>query len=193
MNLFFLDPDPVVAASLYCDQHLGKIRLEAAQMLSTAYHLSPQIEIKSKDTGLFYKNGKPIIHYFVEGNRIYGKAFVNHPTSVWVRTTKGNFDWCLEHLKALQKIWICAGCDGTDTEEIIASFRRTHFLLRLPQGMSPVPLAMYAEVKANYKPKEPLAVAVQAYRDYMCAKQFKNDKRPTWTINKQPEWYSYDS
>jgi hypothetical protein len=52
---------------------------------------------------------------------------------------------------------------------------------------------MYEEVKAKYKSKEPLAVAVQAYRDYMCAKVFKNNKRPTWTINQQPEWYSYDS
>lgn len=189
MNLFFLDPNPVVAASLYCDEHLGKIRLEAGQMLSTAYHFSKHIEIKSKDTGLVYKTGKPIIHYFVQGNRIYGKAFVNHRTTVWVRTAQGNWDWTLEHLKALQKIWVCAGCNGTDTEEIIASFNKTSSLLRLPAGMTDVPLAMYDSVKSKYKEKEPISVAVQAYRDYMCAKVFKNGERPTWTINQQPEWY----
>lgn len=178
MNLFFLDPDPVIAASLYCDQHLGKIRLEAAQMLSTAYHLSPHVNVEEKQ-GLYY----------IQGNRIYNRAFVNHPTSVWVRTAKDNFDWTLEHLKALQKIWVAAGNNGDMTDIMITSFNKTNFLLRLPVGMTDVPLAMYDAIKQKYKPKEPLSIAVQAYRDYMCAKIFKNNKRPTWTINKQPEWY----
>lgn len=178
MNLFFLDSNPVVAASLYCDQHLGKIRLEAAQMLSTAYHLSPHVTVEERD-GLCY----------VQKHFIYKKAFVNHPTCVWVRSSKGNFDWCLEHLKALQKIWVGAGHNGDVTDVLITSFNKTHSLLRLPVGITDVPLAMYDSVKAKYKPKEPLSIAVQAYRDYMCAKEFKNGKRPTWTINKQPEWY----
>jgi hypothetical protein len=178
MNLFFLHENPVVAATLYCDQHLGKIRLEAAQMLSTAYHLSPHVTVEEKD-GLCY-----VQKYF-----IYKKAFVNHPTCVWVRTAKGNFDWCLEHLKALQAIWENRGNNGAMTGLVITSFNKTHSLLRSPVGMTDVPLAMYDAIKQKYKPKEPLPVAVQAYRDYMCAKQFKNDKRPTWTINKQPEWY----
>lgn len=183
MNLFFLDPDPTVAASLYCDQHLGKIRLEASQMLSTAYHLSPYVTIEEKGGFWFVKDSSQLNH------RLYNKAFVNHPTSIWVRTAKGNFDWTLEHLKALQSIWVCSGRNGDATDWIITSFKHTHFLLQLSQGMTDVPLAMYDSVKQKYKPKEPLATAVQAYRDYMCAKVFKNDKRPTWTINQQPEWY----
>lgn len=182
MNLFFLDPDPVIAASLYCDEHLGKIRLEASQMLSTAYHLSPHINVEEK-SGLCY-----VQKYF-----IYKKAFVKHPTCVWVRASQDNFIWTLEHLKALQYIWVEAGHDGTMTDLVITSFNKTHSLLRLPVGITDVSLAMYAEVKKKYKPKEPLDIAVQAYRDYMCAKIFKNDKRPTWTINKQPEWYYHDS
>ena len=189
MNLFFLDPNPIAAASLYCDEHLGKIRLEAAQMLSTAYHLSPHVNVEERSTGLLNSKGEPIYEYFVQGHRIYNKAFVNHPTCAWVRASKGNFDWCLQHLKALQKIWVAAGNNGDMTDIMITSFNKTHPLLRLSQGMTDVPLAMYVEVKAKYKPKEPLVTAVQAYRDYMCAKEFKNGKRPTWTINKQPEWY----
>lgn len=178
MNLFFLDEDPIIAAILYCDQHLGKIRLEASQMLSTAYHLSEHVTVEEKD-GLCY----------VQKHFIYKKAFVNHPTCVWVRSSKGNFDWTLEHLKALQKIWVGAGHNGDVTDVLITSFNKTRSLLRLPVGMTDVPLAMYDSVKQKYKPKEPLVTAVQAYRDYMCAKVFKNDKRPTWTINQQPEWY----
>lgn len=197
MNLFFLDPDPATAASLYCDEHLGKIRLEAAQMLSTAYHLSPHVNVEEKYVGERITHPLrptvPTYEYFVQGYRIYNKAFVNHPTSVWVRSSHHNFMWTLEHLKALQKIWVATGNNGDITDIMITSFNKTHSLLRLPLGMTDVPLAMYDSIKAKYKPKEPLAVAVQAYREYMCAKVFKNDKRPTWTINKQPEWYSYDS
>lgn len=197
MNIFFLDENPEKAASLYCDEHF-KIRLEASQMLSTAYHLSPHINITSRDTGLFTKKGKLITHYFVHGYRIYNKAFANHPTSVWVRSSKDNFDWTLQHLKSLQKIWLNAGCDGRDTEEVIKTFELTSPLLRLPSGMTDVPLAMYENIKSKYvdfgtKRGDTVLVdiqtAVKAYREYMCAKVFKNDKRPTWTINKEPDWY----
>ena len=178
MNLFFLHSDPQEAALLYCDEHLGKIRLEASQMLSTTYHLSNHINVEEKDD-----------LWYVQNNRIYNKAFVNHPTSVWVRTAQGNWDWTLRHLKALQKIWVGAGRNGDITDIVITSFNKTSSLLRLPVGMTDVPLAMYDSVKQKYKTKEPMPVAVQAYREYMCAKIFKNEKRPTWTINQQHEWY----
>jgi hypothetical protein len=35
MNIFYLHPDPVIAASMHCDQHLHKMILESAQLLST--------------------------------------------------------------------------------------------------------------------------------------------------------------
>ena len=38
MNLFYLDRDPVVAASYHYDKHKVKMVLEAAQMLCTAHH-----------------------------------------------------------------------------------------------------------------------------------------------------------
>lgn len=37
MNIFVLDPNPAIAASLHCDQHLHKMILESAQMVSTAH------------------------------------------------------------------------------------------------------------------------------------------------------------
>lgn len=178
MNLFFLHTNPQEAALLYCDEHLGKIRLEASQMLSTAYHLSPHVTVEEKE-GLCY----------VQKCFIYKKAFVNHPTSVWVRASQDNFMWTLTHLKALQAIWEKRGHNGVMTGLVITSFSHTASLLRLPVGMTDVPLAMYDSIKQKYKTKEPMPIAVQAYREYMCAKVFKNDKRPTWTINKQPEWY----
>lgn len=38
MNVFYLDRDPEKAASVQCDQHVVKMILESAQLLSTAHH-----------------------------------------------------------------------------------------------------------------------------------------------------------
>lgn len=35
MNIFYLDPDPVIAARMQCDKHIVKMTLETAQILST--------------------------------------------------------------------------------------------------------------------------------------------------------------
>ena len=191
MNIFFLDTDPRIAAYSYCDQHLGKIRLDISQMLSTAYHLSPHVTVKEKYVGMTnYVNkhlNKPIYEYYVQGHRIYKQAFVNHHTCRWVRASAGNFEWTLEHLKALQEIWVRFGYDGSVTYHLLSTFEATKHLLLLTGNLTDVPLAMYDSVKENYKPQEPMKVAVQAYKQYMCAKVFKNDKRPTWSIKKQPE------
>jgi hypothetical protein len=52
--------------------------LETAQLLSTALRV----------------NG-------YKGEDIYKIAHLNHPSSVWCRTTQGNYKWLLEHFKAL--------------------------------------------------------------------------------------------
>jgi hypothetical protein len=36
MNIFFVDPDPHIAAQMLCDKHVVKMTVETAQMLSTA-------------------------------------------------------------------------------------------------------------------------------------------------------------
>ena len=39
MNVFYTDSDPQIAASNLCDQHVIKMTLEVAQILSTIYHI----------------------------------------------------------------------------------------------------------------------------------------------------------
>lgn len=71
MNIFFLDPDPKIAASMHCDQHLHKMILESAQMLSTAAHVwFPQIS-----------------------DILYKSSYANHPCTQWVRASTNNALW----------------------------------------------------------------------------------------------------
>ena len=78
MNLFYLDRDPVIAASYHYDKHKVKMVLEAAQMLCTAHHV--------------YNNGH---------NVPYRKEHLNHPSTIWVRSGKENYYWTYQYMMAL--------------------------------------------------------------------------------------------
>lgn len=75
MNIFILDTDPKIAASYHCDQHINKMILESAQMLSTvALHYATY----RKDL-----NGLP--HY--------KPTHSNHPCVKWLREDINNVFW----------------------------------------------------------------------------------------------------
>lgn len=46
MNIFYLDKNPVMAAQYHCDQHVVKMILETAQMLSTAHRVLDGIPVQ---------------------------------------------------------------------------------------------------------------------------------------------------
>ena len=83
MNIFFLDRDPHLAAKMQCDEHVVKMTLESAQMLSTCQHLMWQDEVLEPPTLL------------------YRVTHQNHPCNVWLRQSRGNYRWMYEHFYAL--------------------------------------------------------------------------------------------
>lgn len=70
MNIFVLDEDPQIAASLHCDVHVVKMILETTQILCTVRHLS----------------GNPV----PEG---YKPTHANHPCTKWAMESGGNYLW----------------------------------------------------------------------------------------------------
>lgn len=76
MNLFFLDDDPRVAATMLADKHVGKMLIECCQMMSTA----------ARKWG------------HVGG---YADTHVNHPMTLWVGESRPHFEWCWEHALGL--------------------------------------------------------------------------------------------
>jgi hypothetical protein len=79
MNIFYLDRDPYKAAEKHYNKHVVKMVLEAAQLLCTAHHLAG------------------------DGNVPYKKTHMNHPSAVWVRSSRANYLWCYEYMLALGK------------------------------------------------------------------------------------------
>lgn len=82
MNIFALDPSPSVAASYHCDQHLNKMILESAQMLSTAMHK-------------WYPHLSPYL---------YKIAHPNHPCTIWISQSTQNAQWLSDLMYHLDDI-----------------------------------------------------------------------------------------
>lgn len=72
MNIFILSPSccPIESARFHCDQHLHKMILESAQMLSTAFHLSG-----------------------TQSDWLYKPAYQKHPCTIWVSQSPANMLW----------------------------------------------------------------------------------------------------
>jgi hypothetical protein len=78
MNIFYLDHDPVKAAEYHGDKHCIKMILESAQLLSTA-------------------------HQVLDGPNpnLYKLTHKNHPSAIWARESKANYEWLYSLLEAL--------------------------------------------------------------------------------------------
>lgn len=83
MNIFILDTDPVIAASYHCDQHLHKMILESAQMLSTAARLRSYQGLDS----ILYKS-----------------AYPKHPCTLWAAQSNHNMLWICDLATSLNNI-----------------------------------------------------------------------------------------
>lgn len=71
MNIFILDRDPKVAAQFHCDQHIVKMAIEYAQLLSTAIH----------STGS------------TPNDNMYKPTHINHPCAIWTASSLKHWGW----------------------------------------------------------------------------------------------------
>ena len=81
MNIFVLDKDPKVCATMHCDKHVVKMILESAQMICTTHHQC-------------YNNN---LSYDIP----YKQTHVNHPCNRWLRDSLGNYLWLVNLTKHL--------------------------------------------------------------------------------------------
>lgn len=86
MNIFFLSYDPKQAAEFLVDKHVNKMILESCQMLANCY----SEKMLSREDCPRTKKGT-----------IRKYSYYNHPCSVWVRKSHGNFYWLLKHANAI--------------------------------------------------------------------------------------------
>ena len=78
MNIFITNKCPVKSAKFLDTKRVNKMILESAQMLSTA-----------------------IRYHGYEGDLAYKITHKNHPSNIWVRENRSNYNWLLNHFNAL--------------------------------------------------------------------------------------------
>ena len=72
MNIFVVDKDPELAATMLCDKHVVKMILETAQMLCTV----------SRHHG---------------HDMQYRSTHAKHPCNLWLNESMQNWDWLISH------------------------------------------------------------------------------------------------
>lgn len=171
MNLFATDTCPVKSAQALDDKRVGKLLMEANQMMSLAIKEWDPQNLLGWETG--------------PGKLTEGYAHRNHPVSVWVRTNFMTFQWTFDHADAL--------ADEFEYRfgKPHASAERTPYIYSFENVLPLGPLPEFHNSARNigigvdytWMP-EP----VIAYRFYL-ANRWKNDKMPVKFTNRgEPSW-----
>lgn len=162
MNIFATSPCPRQSAKYLDDKRVNKMILESVQMLATALHhyQAPETFMPISQAGTPYK-----------------PTHKNHPCSIWVRESSGNYLWLVEHTKAL-----CA--------EYEQSFHKTHslakFIDRLTAGAITLPQGNQTPF-ANCSLYQYIDDVHLAYRKTMWNKWRFDKQQPRFTNRIKPE------
>lgn len=172
MNLFATSQCPRESALSLDDKRVGKLLMEANQMMSVAVKIH-----YAEDSRLLQIGPRQLT---------IGMGYINHPVSKWVRSTSGNFHWCLSHAMALGLEY--SHRFGKNHESF---YRTRHIALKYSDVVPQGPLEPFQNSARNLGlgldftsiPDTPLA-----YQLYLNAR-WETDKRPpTWTRRDPPSW-----
>jgi len=180
MNIFMLDYNPKLSAQFHNDKHVVKMIVEYAQLLSTAHRIldgkEEEVRYQTK-TGSFRKKKVFSLVDNTLNTSIYAAAHVNHPSSIWVRESKSNYNWLHEmSLHLVEEYKIRYGNKKHKTESVLIN------LFKVPSNINDHGFTL---LKLAMPEKFHKTCPVESYRDY-----YRTDKEhlANWKTNK-PYWF----
>lgn len=161
MNVFFVDADPKCAARALGDRHVGKMLLEACQMMSTAARQ----------------------HGFDGG---YAKAYEHHAMTKWVAKSKSHYEWVWEHaLELAHEHGVRFGTQHASTALLPTLCVALHTVIPETGWHNP-PRCMPDEYKVPFDTWDgEVPCHVESYRRYYEAGKTHLHK---WTNREVPSW-----
>lgn len=169
MNIFHTSACPVTSAQNLDDIRVNKMIIESASLLANAiaHHGGGAVDLPiSKGSGQPFKT----------------KAWQNHPSCLWVKESRANYLWLLEHTIAL-------------INELYFRKNTVHSMstniATLTKGASFIPDKSLTKF-ANCTPYKQIDDVVKAYQMTMAYKWEHDAKTPVWTKRNQPTWYTTD-
>lgn len=175
MNIFCTNEDPLVAAQELCDQHCrSKMQIESAIMLQHCFDNNTLQDAPKTKTGKF---------------RRAGKGYFNHPCSVWVRESKANFEWLVEHALEMfnERDYRWPNSSEHFTKTFIKWCRDNIEKTAHCKGnnLTPFAVAINPGSKCKAVPGFEQMSVQEKYQHYI-----KLDKDfATWTARSKPSWY----
>jgi len=178
MNIFYLHNDPKICAEYHTDSHVVKMILETCQLLSTAHRLHDGVEqtVKSKTNRMV----KRWVLNDSRENLLYSATHVNHPSAIWCRSTKENYQWlhsllvelCAEYTVRYGKIHKCQQIGLVDALKVIPNN------LNKEGFTEPTPAMPEQCIDKNS--------SLNSYRKYYIDNKQHLAK---WKVRSVPEWY----
>lgn len=158
MNIFVLSKNTKKCARYHANKHVVKMILETAQLLCSAHAI-----LDNAST--------------IEDIELYKLTHKNHPCSVWVRSSKANYEWlydlfyelCEEYTYRYGKVHLC----DTKLKNVLAF---------VPKNIPDIPMTPFAlAMPDECKEEDP----VESYRNY-----YRTHKQHllSWSKRPEPEW-----
>lgn len=173
MNIFVVHDDPITAAQMLCDKHVGKMAVESVQQLVSAArrHNVDETLLPLSSKGVPHRGG-----------------YHRHPCTVWAGDSRENFKWLLAHGRALcteftfrfGKRHACE--DQINVLDELASFIPAGHLTNFALCVGP---AFQATVGTTHACA---SIAVPVYRDFYVADK---QKFAVWDRGRAaPDWWT---
>ena len=159
MNIFHTSDDPRECALALDDLRVNKMIIETAQLLCTALRLAG-----------------------VEDERLYRITHQNHPSAIWARETRANFDWLVQHAIALCDVYTEVREREHATRDVIIECRNHRQVIR---SGALTPFANCSMIKHDR------ISTVRSYQLTMDIKWEFDVRKPTWIGRGPPTWSKY--
>ena len=191
MNIFALSKCPQESAKQMLDKHIVKMPTETCQMLHTNALYFQFVELHDKEPSL---RELKAFHQEI-GSELMKPAMLNHPSTIWARQSRENFDWLYHHGMALCKEYTYRYGKEHGTYE---RMRNCHSLSRTESaylgfphsGLTPVTIAMDDSYRLDRNvfcedQYDEWDFVIESYRHYYMEgkwkiAEWKKDRRPDW-------------
>jgi hypothetical protein len=174
MNIFYLHNDPVKCAEMHVDKHVVKMIIEYAQLLSTAHRV-----LDGKEVIGVSKTGRKAKRWQLDDERediAYKATHINHPSAVWARQSKENYEW-------LYSLWVAC------LNEYTHRYGKIHSCERLDSTLSNIPKNILSNKFTPPTPAMPdefkVSDIMQSYRNYYNGSK---TRMFSWKKRSAPEW-----
>jgi len=195
MNLFYLDKDHDTNARFHIDKHVVKMILEAAEMLSMAHIVDQAVGYAARpltkdeyraclDYKASFKIQLPIERVIPYIGR---DAHLNHPSTIWVRSSLENYYWTWCYMHSLEMERRYRNPNGVPVHQ---AYKLVCEKLDDPINIKDVGFTKFALAMGNMIKQYPEFVddndPIKSYRYFYMADK---SNFASWKSREQPYWW----